>query len=419
VPLFLGPDVCRPTGIRCMHQDFSLREKPRSPASGPGSRRPTLLCLSHLRWEFVYQRPQHLLSRAAADYDVYFFEEPIFESTRLPRLTTTRHPNGVTVLVPVLPSGCSPREWARAQRELLDRLLGEIRPERLIAWYYTPFALTFSRHLEPHLCVYDNMDELSAFRGAPPELVVLERELFVKADLVFTGGHSLYAAKCHRHRDIHAFPSSIDVPHFARARQAMAQPADQVPIGAPRLGFFGVIDERMDLDLVAGIADHRPGWQLVMIGPVVKIDPATLPLRPNLHWLGPRDYADLPAYLAGWDVAMMPFAMNEATRFISPTKTPEYLAAGVPVISTPITDVVRPYGERGLVEIAGDAAGFVGKAVALMQRPKERWLAEVDRYLATTSWDKTWASMRELVRAAQRDRGYPERRIMAPATLSA
>jgi UDP-galactopyranose mutase len=358
-----------------------------------------------------------LLSRAAADYDVYFFEEPIFETTESPWLASTPHANGITVVVPVLRSGCSPREWARAQRELLDRLLGEIRPERLIAWYYTPFALTFSRHLVPHLRVYDNMDELSAFRGAPPEMVVLERELFRKADLVFTGGDSLYEAKCHRHRNIHAFPSSIDVPHFARARQPMVQPADQAPIGGPRLGFFGVIDERMDLDLVAGIADQRPGWQLVMIGPVVKIDAATLPLRPNLHWIGLRNYSDLPAYLAGWDVGIMPFAINEATRFISPTKTLEYLAAGVPVISTPITDIVRPYGERGLVEIAYDAVGFISKAAALMQRPKQRWLAEVDRHLATTSWDKTWASMKELVRACPVQSGHPERRTTAVATL--
>jgi glycosyltransferase involved in cell wall biosynthesis len=264
------------------------------------------------------------------------------------------------------------------------------------------------------------MDELSAFRGAPPELVVLERELFLKADVVFTGGHSLYDAKRRRHHNIHPFPSSIEVSHFANARRSMTEPPDQARIGGPRLGFFGVIDERMDLDLVAGIADSRPCWQLVMIGPVVKIDPATLPLRPNLHWIGPRDYRELPAYLAGWDVAIMPFAINEATRFISPTKTPEYLAGGVPVVSTPITDVVRPYGERGFVEIASDAAGFVAKAAALMQRPKERWLAEVDDYLAATSWDDTWARMKELVRACPaNDRRHPERRARAAATLPA
>jgi glycosyltransferase involved in cell wall biosynthesis len=385
-----------------MHRDRLPNAEHGMHAASARRRLTTLLCLSHLRWEFVYQRPQHLLSRAAQTYDVYFFEEPIFEAAGSPRLVVTRHPSNVTVVVPVLRAGCSPREWAHAQRRLLDGLLATIGSDRLLAWYYTPFALTFSRHIDPDLCVYDNMDELAAFRGAPPELAVLERELFLKADIVFTGGQSLHEAKCRQHRNIHLFASSIDASHFAQARLSMIEPPDQSAIARPRLGFFGVIDERMDLDLVATLADLRPEWQLVMIGPVVKIDPATLPRRPNLHWMGPKDYHELPAYLAGWDIGIMPFALNEATRFISPTKTPEFLAGGVPVISTPITDVVRSYGEHGLVEIAGDAAGFIAKAMALMQRPKDRWLARVDSHLATMSWDRTWAGMSELLRVCPR-----------------
>jgi glycosyltransferase involved in cell wall biosynthesis len=397
-----------------MHRDLLLNGDRGTQAAGRPHRRPTLLCHSHLRWQFVYQRPQHLLSRAAQDYDVYFVEEPIFEASGSPRLVITRDPSNVTVVLPVLRAGCSPEEWAWAQRQLLDELLSDIRPDRLLAWYYTPVALEFSRHIAPDLCIYDNMDELSLFRGAPPQLVVLESELFLKADLVFTGGQSLYEAKCHRHHNIHPFPSSIDAPHFAKARLSTREPPDQSAIPRPRLGYFGVIDERMDLDLVAGLADLKPDWQLVMIGPVVKIDPGSLPQRPNLHWMGLRDYDELPAYLAGWDVGIMPFAINEATRFISPTKTPEFLAAGVPVISTPITDVVRPYGERGLVEIAGDSASFVGKAASLMRRPKERWLVAVDSHLATTSWDKTWARMSALVRACpSRRQGRPEMRATA------
>jgi glycosyltransferase involved in cell wall biosynthesis len=178
------------------------------------------------------------------------------------------------------------------------------------------------------------------------------------------------------------------------------EPKDQARIPHPRLGFFGVIDERMDIDLVGAAADLRPDWQFVMIGPVVKIDPATLPKRPNIHWLGGKSYADLPRYLAGWDVGFMAFAMNEATRFISPTKTPEFLAAGVPVVSTPINDVVRPYGEKGLVEIAATAQEVVQKAEALLARPKEAWLQRVDRHLAAGSWDKTWAAMQRLMASA-------------------
>src|SRR3712207_4223372 len=199
------------------------------------------------------------------------------------------------------------------------------------------------------------MDELSLFRGASQELLDLESALFSRCDLVFTGGMSLYEAKKSRHRSVHGFPSSIDFSHFSQARSIQVDPEDQAHIPHPRLGFFGVVDERMDIELLAEVADLRPDWQFVMIGPVVKIDPNSLPQRPNIHWLGGKSYADLPRYLFGWDVGFMPFALNEATRFISPTKKPEFLAAGVPVVSTPINDVVRPYGEKGLVEIGKDS----------------------------------------------------------------
>src|SRR3954451_10740727 len=278
-------------------------------------------------------------------------------------------------------------------------------------------ALAFSSHLDYDLTIYDNMDELSAFRGASPELLALEKELFARADLVFTGGMSLYEAKRGRHRNVHAFPSSIDFEHFSKARAGLSDPKDQAAIGRPRLGFFGVVDERMDVDLVGRVADLRPDWNFVMIGPVVKIDPATLPRRGNLHWLGGKKYQELPQYLSGWDVGFMPFALNEATRFISPTKTPEFLAAGVPVVSTPITDVVRPYGEKGLVEIAKTPLEAVRKAEALLERPRQPWLSRVDRHLAAGSWDKTWAAMHKLMLEGLGEAARPA--ASAPSYLTA
>jgi glycosyltransferase involved in cell wall biosynthesis len=277
---------------------------------------------------------------------------------------------------------------------MVDDLLTRWNHRRLIAWYYTPMALPFSRHLTPSLCVYDNMDELSAFTGAHPRLLVLERELFRRADVVFTGGYSLYEAKKSRHPNVHAFPSSIDASHFARARKGgSADPADQAHIARKRVGFFGVVDERMDVGLLAATAALRPDLQFVMIGPVVKIDPATLPRLENIHWLGGKSYAELPSYLGGWDIGFMPFALNEATRFISPTKTPEFLAAGVPVVSTAIADVIRPYGERQLVEIATSAEDVALKINKLLAAPRKPWLERVDEHLASTSWDLTWLGM--------------------------
>jgi glycosyltransferase involved in cell wall biosynthesis len=355
----------------------------------------TFLCLSHLRWNFVWQRPQHLLSRAAAHYDVLFIEEPIFERDAQPRIEWRMESCGVQVGVPVLPEATTPSTATLLQRRLLDGLLTKRSKGKLVLWYYTPMALPFTLHLRPDICIYDNMDELSAFHGASPRMISLERRLFHRADVVFTGGQSLYEAKRSKHRNIHAFPSSIDAPHFRAARLKRHDPPDQAAIGRPRFGFFGVIDERFDIELLERMADLKPNWNFVMIGPVVKIDPAILPKRPNIHWLGGKSYDELPSYLAGWQVGIMPFAINEATRFISPTKTPEFLAAGLPVVSTPIRDVVRPYGEVGLVEIAGEAESFVSRAENLLCRPRDAWLRQVDDHLSTKSWDRTWAAMQK------------------------
>jgi UDP-galactopyranose mutase len=252
------------------------------------------------------------------------------------------------------------------------------------------------------------MDELSAFKGASPELREREAALFQRADVVFTGGQSLFEAKRHQHANVHAFPSSIDVNHFGRARASTQEPPDQACIPGPKLGFIGVIDERMDLPLLRAIAEARPDWHIVMIGPVVKIDPASLPQLPNIHYLGGKQYSELPAYIAGWNVGLLPFAMNESTRFISPTKTPEYLAAGKPVVSTPIRDVVRPYGEFGLVRIGASADAFIAAIDAALLEcatpSYEHWLAKVDTFLAGSSWDTTWAEMGALIDSAIRNR---------------
>jgi glycosyltransferase involved in cell wall biosynthesis len=362
------------------------------------SYKPLFLCFSHLRWDFVWQRPQHLLSRAARTYRVIVFEEPVIRDIATPRLEVTERACGVSVAVPILPVGLTERATMAAQRKLLDTMLAKTGNPSVL-WYYSPMAMAFSTHLTARAQVYDCMDELTAFKNAPVLLPLMERRLFKHADLVFTGGMSLYEAKKNRHPSVHGFPSSIDTAHFGKARlPGRHEPEDQAKIPHPRLGFFGVIDERMDLDLVEAAARRRPDWHFVMLGPVVKIDPETLPKLANLHWMGSKTYQELPAYIAGWDVGIMPFALNEATRYISPTKTPEFLAAGLPVVSTAIHDVIKPYGESGLVEIAGSAEQLVGKAEMLMKRPREEWLERVDRHLANGSWDLTWAAMQRLIR---------------------
>ncbi|HEX8683439.1 MAG TPA: glycosyltransferase family 1 protein [Ardenticatenaceae bacterium] len=359
-----------------------------------------LVCFSHLRWDFVLQRPQHLLSRAARERRVFYIEEPQWHETGTPRLERYER-DGVRVVTPHLPWMSNGEEARRVRRELIDELWEEEQIGRPVLWYYTPLDLSFTDHLEAAAVIYDCMDELSLFKGAPPYLKDLEQELFRRADLVFTGGQSLYEAKRSQHPEVHAFPSSIEAEHFAQARAPQADPADQAEIPHPRLGFYGVIDERFDLELLEGMADLRPEWQFVIVGPVVKIEEHVLPRRPNIHYLGSKQYRELPAYLAGWDVATLLFARNDSTRFISPTKTPEYLAGGKPVVSTSIRDVARPYGELGLVRIADTPEAFVKAAEAAMREDNAEsgWLERVDDFLSRNSWDRTWAQMAQLITA--------------------
>lgn len=355
-----------------------------------------LLCFSHLRWDFVFQRPQHLMSHFAKELNVYVLEEPVFNTSEEPYLEHQQHDENLHVLIPHLPHGLNADDTQLEMKNLLDQFLGRVNLADWIFWYYTPMALQFSNHFSAALTVFDCMDELSAFDFAPAELVSLEKTLLQKADIVFTGGYSLHEAKKEQHNNIHVFPSSIDKAHFHLARTAKLEPSDQSAIKGVKLGFIGVIDERFDAALIYELAQKRPDWQIVMLGPIVKISPDSLPHGENLHYLGQKLYSELPDYLSGWDVAMIPFAINNSTKFISPTKTPEYLAAGVRVVSTPIRDVVRPYGMEGLVSIASDADGFIAAIeLYLNDKEKESWQEKSDKFLEDKSWKDTFKTMKE------------------------
>ncbi len=358
----------------------------------------TLVCFSHLRWDFVYQRPQHLLSRFANDMEVFFIEEPVFFDGKPQYVIAQKAPN-LNVVTPHLQHGTAPEEVEHVMRNLLDGFMSSRAARDTAFWYYTPMALGFSSHINPAITIFDCMDELSAFKFAPQRLKQLEQNLLSRADIVFTGGQSLYEAKKTRHVNIHAFPSSIDYAHFSKARNGVAEPADNTAIPGPRFGFYGVVDERFDIELLREVASRKPEWHFVIVGPVVKIDECTLPRGENIHYLGGRSYKELPAYLKGWDVAIMPFAMNESTRYISPTKTPEYLAGGKPVISTPIHDVVYPYGQEKLVHIAQSADEWIAAGEEILAEKEERsgWLQKVDTFLKGNSWDQTYLSMKSLI----------------------
>ena len=368
-----------------------------------------LICFSHLRWDFVTQRPQHLLNRASRNRRVFYWEEPIWHAAgELPQtseedfpkhLEISRLSERLYVLRPHITWGI---DFEVGQRALIDEFIREFSIQNFTVWYYTPMAYGFSKHLSPDVTVYDCMDELSAFAGAPSEMAVRETELLSRADIVFTGGISLFEQKRRRHSNVYAFPSSVDINHFAKAKVAtITDPLDQAAIPSPRAGFFGVIDERLDLQLIAAIAELRPNIQFVFLGPVVKINPASLPVAANIHYLGSKSYSDLPEYISGWQVAMLPFALNEATRYISPTKTPEYLAAGKTVVSSPIHDVVSHYGESGLVEIAASPEDFAAALDRAIQPQPPSWEKSVAVALSSNSWDSTWKEMDRIIHEAR------------------
>lgn len=369
---------------------------------------PHLIVFSHLRWNFVYQRPQHLLSRLAQHYPVLFIEEPVHDGQGPARLECSQVATNVTVAKPH--TGIAAPGFHDDQLPVLRGLVADhLRDELIadcIAWFYTPMALPLLAALDPRAVVFDCMDELSASADAPQQLRQREAALLTAADLVLAGGPSLYEAKRALHHNVVCLPSAVDAQHFApqiAAAQldAMLQ-AEQIQgrIPGPRLGFFGVIDERVDLALLDAIAEAEPDWQIVMVGPVVKIDPATLPQRPNIHWLGRQPYSLLPQLVADWDVCLLPFALNDATRFISPTKTLEYMAAEKPIVSTAVHDVVAMYGD--VVRIGHDLPSFIDCCHWALSETGFKRAERIGEMLATVSrfsWDNTAQCVHEAIEA--------------------
>jgi UDP-galactopyranose mutase len=363
-----------------------------------------IIVFSHLRWDFVYQRPQHLLSRLAAHYPIVFVEEPVHHENKTFFKTYSPGPN-ILVCQPNTPvnmPGFHDDHLPHLQK-LLRQLVRDYDDH--IAWFYTPMALPLLQELQPRLVVYDCMDELASFKNAPKQLLQRESALLKVADIVFTGGQSLYRSKRDRHPNVHCFPSSVDAEHFVQALERSNSHPAHKDIPGPRLGFYGVIDERFDAGLIGKLADAHPSWQIVLVGPVIKIDPASLPQRANIHYLGQQPYESLPQFLAGWDVCLLPFALNESTRFISPTKTLEYMAAELPIVSTPVTDVAEAYSD--IVAVAVDAPSFIAACEAALLATPEQRARRVDgmrRVLASTSWDTTVDGMRALIDCSPRRR---------------
>lgn len=368
-----------------------------------------LICISHLRWDFVWQRPQHILSRLAKQQPILFVEEPItsldadtpYLQILSPEETGT--PN-VTVVRLIQPADAhhwighgDPLTQATYAR-LLQQHLAHDRTRDRVLWLYTPMAVDFVDAIPHQLMVFDVMDQLAKFKGAPAELVEKDEQALHRADIVLTGGVSLYRDKRRYNPHTYLFPSGVEVEHFSRAANSanFPCPPEFQDLTGPILGYFGVIDERMDLALIEQVAHMHPDWHIVLIGPVVKIDPQDLPQAPNLHYLGMRNYNQLPAYLAHFDVGLIPFALNEATQYLSPTKTLEYMAAHKPIVSTPIHDVVELYGE--VVRVGTTPDLFVHQIESALSGESDVRHAQRTALLKLNTWDHITDSIIGLLR---------------------
>lgn len=335
------------------------------------------------------------MTHLSRHHHVLFVEEPVHDGGPA-RLECIPQGPRLDVLVPHTPIEAAGFDDAQRPfvEPLLDALLRERGIENPIAWLYTPMALPIAQRLAPRTIVYDCMDEFAVLDAAPRTLRERERALLAVADLVLTGGPSLYEAKRRLHPNVHCLPSAVDAAMFApdeldAACDAAVQARRlQVGVPDPRLGFFGVIDERIDLALVDAIAAARPEWQLVMVGPVAPGVAARRPVRPNIHWLGTQPYELLPHLMSGWDVCLMPFVLDDTTRYLSPTKTLEYIAGEKPVVSTAVPDVVALYGD--LVRIAHGPRDFIDTCAALLAETPWQRHRRTGRLLATV-FRSSWA----------------------------
>jgi glycosyltransferase involved in cell wall biosynthesis len=378
---------------------------------------------SHLRWDFVWQRPQQLLSRLSRNNRVLFVEEPLYlDDVTAARLDITVPHSRVHRAVPMLPGQLRGRydDSIVVIRDLLrrqmsdDGLLGKLF-RRPVQWFYTPMpAPAMIGAFSERAVVYDCMDELSKFRFAPTELTDREAFLMSRADVVFTGGYRLWESKAKHHANVHFFGCGVDVAHFASAMCNTVQVAPELAgLDTGVIGYYGVIDERIDYELLRTLAESLPDTALVLVGPVVKVDPRELPQAPNIHWLGQRDYTTLPAYVKGFDVCLMPFALNEATEYINPTKTLEYMAAGKPIVSTAIYDVVHHF--TPVVAVARSHDEFVSRVRGAIAAPDTALIQRGLEQARGNSWECIVAAMEHIVRSAVAEREMVELRPI-PAT---
>ena len=355
----------------------------------------SIIVHSHLKWDWVWQRPQQFLSRLSKRHRVLFIEGPeTIEGLSASKVTLREvddYPNVVVLQTQMPAAKFHDGEWIDDERRRLVQsvLAGPLGRsfDSNVQWFYDPMAVTaFAGQMNERAIVYDCMDQLSQFRYAPPELVKRERELLAVADVVFAGGPKIWEEKRKHNSNSFCYGCGVDLAHFALARESNCpMPADVCDLPRPIFGYIGVVDERLDYDLIGRVAEANPEGSVVMVGPWTKVDPATFPQARNIHWLGNRDYSLLPAYAKAFTVCLMPFALNEATEFINPTKALEYMATGRPIVSTAVPDVVRQFSN--VVSVASSPPEFVAACGRVARKPNRAAISRGLDLARNNSWE--------------------------------
>jgi glycosyltransferase involved in cell wall biosynthesis len=357
-----------------------------------------LIVLSHVRWTDAWQRPHHVVSRLARERRTWFVEGPSPGGHQPPRLVTLADGDVTRAWLEPPPTGegdgdAAGPETVETYRRLLPGLVGPADGDRVV-WLCTPLALDIAGALDPTVLVYDvAIDELLSLRGVPQGVALAQKEALARADVVFTASPSLHRSVIEQGRpDAHLAPGGVDPAHFAAARRP------RTDRGRPVAGYVGPIDERIDVALVAALATALADWEIRIVGPVGGIDPAALPRAANITYPGPVPYAALPEVMADLDVAVMPLAVGAAPRSTNPTTALEHLAAGLPVVTTPVPDVVTQFGT--IVDVADDAGAFALACVRALGQSRRRHRNRVAQLLRRHDWDAVTAGMAAVVHDA-------------------
>jgi len=376
--------------------------------------RKTIICFSHLTWDRnLFQRPQQLMLRFSKRFNVlyvsgYSCRQFFIDLFRRKKTHSYHVTDNLAVYSPfALPpikkySSITIRLNKILLSFLVKRRLKKLKFKDPILWIYHPRYIDAIGKFKEELIIYDCMDDFTSLLSDYEDRernIKDERALLKKADMVFAGGYSIAELKRDSREHIHVFPSAVEIYHFKKARSDnLEMPDDITDIPHPILGYWGAIDERVDHELLKRLAMKHPEWSIVLLGPIVRHkagDLSYLKEIKNIFWLGPKDYSLLPNYAKAFDVCLIPFVLSREGKFLSPTKTLEYLATGKPVVSTPITDVVRFYD--GVVGIA-DGPDEFGMAVRrCMEEDNASMKQKRICFTENKSWEDTAEKMEKLI----------------------